>query len=277
MFCRAGAGLRPAHFSYLESRPKTEVSWFEVIAENFITNHGYRREFLEVLRKDYDLSVHGVSLNIASQDPLDLIYLEKLKKFIDEFQPFNVSDHLCWAGAHGHDSHELLPIPYTETMLAHIVGRVNEVQEYLGRTLLLENVSSYLTFKNNEMAEWEFLNQVVTKTSCKLLLDINNVYVNSQNHGFHPLEFLDRIDPRNVGQIHLAGFTDMGTYLYDTHSKPVHEPVWDLFSKFVGRNPNIPFMIEWDSEIPEFPEFEKEIQKSIQVWRNSANPKDMTL
>ncbi len=264
--CKPGAGLRPAHYFFYEQNLSHSITWFEAVTENFFESPGRPRETLNKIRSDFPVALHGVSLNIASSDELDLDYLTSLKKIVDEIDPFLVSDHLCWTGLKHSNIHDLLPLPYTNEMLKLVVERVDQVQNFIGKPILLENASSYFSFKNSEMTEWEFFNQLMQKSGCNMLLDINNVYVSASNNGFNPYDYLDKINKDKVKQIHLAGYTDMGTYLFDTHSKPVYPAVWNMFASYIKKSPEVPFMIEWDDEIPEFPVFEQEIKKAISIW-----------
>jgi uncharacterized protein (UPF0276 family) len=261
-----GLGLRPQHYSYVLANLPS-VDWFEIISENFMgltpeaSDHSYRPakggrplENLEKIRAHYPIACHGVSLSIGSVDPLDRNYLKKLKQLIDRFQPAIVSDHLCWTGVNGENLHDLLPLPYSEETIQHVVSRINEVQDLLGRRILIENVSSYLTYTQSEMPEWEFLNEICQRADCGILLDINNIYVSAKNHNFDPRSYLNAIHPSRVGQFHLAGHSDMGEYLIDTHDQPVTEDVWDLYEAAVEIFGPVSCMVERDGNIPTFEE-----------------------
>ena len=265
---KVGVGLRPTHYPYLEAKPPTAMRWFEAITENYMDSQGRPLKMLERIREDYPIALHGVSLSIASTEDLRPSYLQQLKKLKDRIEPFLISDHLCWTGLHDGNLHDLLPIPYTNEALAFILKHLDQVQNVLGCPILLENVSTYLQLSDSIYPEWEFLTLVAKQSGCKLLLDINNLYVNAINHHFNPHEFLDAIPIDVIGQIHLAGYTDMGTYLFDTHSKPVYPEVWELFSKLIARNPAIPFLVEWDDEIPEFAVLEAEALKAVHIWEH---------
>ncbi|MEQ1878198.1 MAG: DUF692 domain-containing protein [Bdellovibrionia bacterium] len=265
-----GVGLRPTHYSHLESRlsetsPQILPKWFEAISENYMDSEGRPLEMLLKVRAKFPVALHGVSLSIGSTDPLDEKYLARLKNLSEKVEPFLVSDHLCWTGAHGRNLHDLLPLPFTKECVSHVASRIARVQDFLGRELVLENVSTYVRFKENDFSEWEFLNEICAKTGAKLLLDINNIYVNSANHGFDPYQYLDGVRKTNVAQIHLAGFTDMGDYLFDTHSKPVHEPVWNLFAHVAQALASVPVLIEWDEDIPPFETLEGEVRRALEV------------
>lgn len=261
-----GVGLRTDHYAYLEERPQTKVDWFEVISENHMNSRGRPWEILEVLRKDYPLAFHGVSLNIGLDKAPNLNYLKKLKEMIEFFDPFIVSDHLCWTGFENSNIHNLLPLSYTDENINRVSSKMDQIQSFLGREMALENLSAYVEHKHSTYTEWDFLVKVAKKSGCKILLDINNIYVNSVNHQFDPIEYLDSIPAEKVAQIHLAGFSDMGDFLFDTHSKPVYPKVWELFNHIVKRLPNVPVLIEWDEDIPPFNELENEAMKAKEIW-----------
>jgi len=246
-----GVGLRRPHYSHvLETRPK--MDWFEAISENFMVDGGRPLEVLEAVRNNYPIVLHGVSLSIGSADPLDHDYLEKLAALARRFEPAWISDHLCWTGVGGRNLHDLLPLPYTEEAVRHVASRVRQVQEILGRHILLENVSSYLTFQHSTLSEWEFLRAVAEEADCGILLDINNIYVSAFNHGFEAERYLEAVPVERVVQFHLAGHSDHGSYLLDTHDHPVCEAVWALYEKAVRRFGPVATLIEWDDHIPEF-------------------------
>ncbi|MDT7044042.1 DUF692 domain-containing protein [Candidatus Nitronereus thalassa] len=271
---QVGVGLRPTHYPFLQEKPEVRVQWFEAISENYMDSEGRPIDMLELVRADYPVALHGVSLSIVSAEGIRHDYLAKLKILIDRINPFIVSDHLCWTGHQAANLHDLLPFPFTEDALRVIQDNVDHVQNYLKRHILLENVSTYLSFPQSQHTEWEFLTIVSNTTGCKLLLDVNNLYVNSQNHHFDPLRFVDAIPTDLIGQIHLAGYTDMGTYLFDTHSNPVSTEVWNLFSHVIARAPDVPVLIEWDDDIPEFPRLEEEALKAAAIWENHHGPVD---
>ncbi len=263
-----GLGLRTVHYDYiLKNRPK--VPWFEVISENYmgtLSGSGGRGiMILENLRKDYPIVMHGVSLSIGSKDPLDKDYLKRLKKLASRIEPMWMSDHLCWTGVNGHNLHDLLPLPYTKETINHLVERIKQVQDFLGRQFLLENVSSYVTYEHSEMTEWECLTEVATKADCLILLDVNNIHVSAVNHNFSGLDYLNGIPVDRVAQMHLAGYSDMGTHLIDTHDHPVSDPVWKLYEKAVERFGRVPTMIEWDDKIPTFQRLWKEAKHAEQI------------
>ena len=246
---RAGIGLRTPHYQdLLAQRPG--VSFLEVHSENFFCDGGQPLRYLERFRQDYPISTHGVGLSLGSMDPLDGIHLKKLKRLVDWLDPVLVSEHLCWVGVNGRFMNDLLPLPYTEEALEHVVSRVQQVQDYLGRQILVENVSSYLEFVDSTIPEWEFVREVAQRAGCRILLDVNNIYVNAINHGFDAVTYLNAIDPGSVGEIHLAGFQDTGEILIDTHGSAVSENVWKLYAHAIRRLGPVPTLIEWDTDIP---------------------------
>ncbi len=248
-FLGFGLGLRTQHFhDVLETQP--EVDWFEIISENFMVAGGKPKYYLHQIRERYPMVMHGVSMSIGSTDPLDMNYLQKLKNLINEVQPEWVSDHLCWTGLEGVNSHDLLPMPYTEEAIDHVAARIRQVQDYLGRQMLIENVSSYISYAESRMTEWEFYSEVVERADCLMLLDVNNIYVSSRNHGFDAEAYLNAINPTRVRQFHLAGHSDFGTHVIDTHDHDVPDPVWALYRKAIERFGPVSTMIERDDNIP---------------------------
>lgn len=244
-----GLGLRTDHFQdVLDTQPK--VDFFEVVSENFMIGGGKPKHYLHAIREHYPMMMHGVSMSIGSTDPLNYDYLRQLKVLANELQPLWLSDHLCWTGAHQTNTHDLLPLPYNESTLKHLIGRISEVQEFLGRQILIENVSSYVTYKESEMTEWEFLNQLAQRADCHILLDINNIYVSARNHNFACEDYLNGIDPSRVRQFHLAGHSDYGDYVIDTHDHDVADPVWALYRDALKRFGPVSTMIERDDNIP---------------------------
>ncbi len=254
-----GLGLRAEHYADIFDG-KPAVDWFEAVTENYLVAGGRPLHNLMRVRERFPLALHGVSLSIGSTGPLDLSYLAQLKALAARVQPVWISDHLCWTGVNGKNLHDLLPLPYTEEALAHVVARVRAVQEILGQRILLENVSSYLAFQESRMTEWEFLSAVATEADCLLLLDVNNVYVSSVNHEFDPVAYLDAIPPDRVQQIHLAGHESHGDYLIDTHDQPVPDAVWSLYTEALKRFGAVPTMIERDANIPPLAELEAELR-----------------
>ena len=259
-----GIGLRTVHYPYLlEHRPP--VDWFEIISENYMDSRGRPRYVLEQLAERYPIVMHGVAMSIGSTDPLDFDYLGKLRRLADDVGARWLSDHICWTGVAGKNTHDLLPLPYNEGSLKHVVERVRVVQDFLERPLVLENPSSYVTFADSTMAEWEFISRLVEDTDCGLLLDVNNVYVSSVNHDFDPYEYLRAIPLDHVVQMHLAGHTNMGTHLIDTHDGRVADPVWDLYRTAHQLGCRASTLLEWDSGIPDFPTVHHEVLKARSV------------
>ncbi|HXZ48068.1 MAG TPA: DUF692 domain-containing protein [Usitatibacter sp.] len=253
-----GLGLRPEHYrDFAGGGPR--VDWLEILTENYLVPGGKPLHFLDRIRARYPMAMHGVSLSIGGTDPLDEDYLRAVEALAARVQPAWISDHLCWTGIGGTNLHDLLPVPFTREALAHVAGRVGRVQERLRRPLVLENVSSYVRYAGDEMAEWEFLAALVARSGCELLLDVNNVYVNAVNHGFDPRAFLEGLPTGAVRQIHLAGHADNGDHLVDTHDAPVCEAVWDLYGQAVARFGAVPAMIERDDRIPPLPELLAEL------------------
>jgi uncharacterized protein len=253
----AGIGLRAPHVSgVLAARP--DVRWFEVHSENYYVDGGPALTALARIRADYPLSLHGVGMSLGSADPLDRAHLAKLRRLIDRIEPALVSEHLCWSGIGGRHLNDLLPLPYTEEALAHVSTRIAEVQDALGRELLVENVSTYLAFADATIPEWEFVAAVARSTGCKLLLDVNNIYVNAINHGFDVDVYVAAIPPDAVREIHLAGFDASGPCLIDTHGAPVAPDVWALYARVIERLGPRPTLIEWDTDIPAFSVLERE-------------------
>jgi len=263
-FLGFGLGLRTEHYQHvLNKRP--DVDWFEVISENYMVAGGKPRYFLDAIREHYPIVMHGVSMSIGSTDPLNMDYLRKLKTLISDVQPQWISDHLCFTTVGGVNSHDLLPMPYTEEALQHVVSRIKQVQDFLGTQMLLENVSSYLSYQNDEMNEWQFYAEVCELADCKMLLDVNNVYVSARNHDFDAMDYLQAIDPTRVQQFHLAGHSDYGDYVIDTHDHDVPDPVWQLYAQAVKRFGPVSTMIERDDDIPDFDTLNTELNMARQI------------
>ncbi|MDO6610389.1 DUF692 domain-containing protein [Shewanella sp. 1_MG-2023] len=263
-FIGFGLGLRTDHFEYiLQHQPA--IDWFEVLSENYLVAGGKPRYYLEAIAEQYPVVMHGVSMSIGSTDPLDMDYLKSLKKLSNDINPKWISDHICWTSIHGVNSHDLLPLPYTEETVKHVAERVKIAQDVLGRRLLLENVSSYLSYKDSTMDEWDFLSQVAEEADCLILLDINNIYVSARNHFFNPLDYLNKIDPRRVQQFHLAGHSDYGEYVIDTHDHDVPPSVWTLYQAALERFGPISTMIERDANIPDFPVLYQELLEAQKI------------
>jgi uncharacterized protein len=248
-----GLGLRTVHYArILEARP--EVDWFEIISENYMQTAGRPLHYLDAIADRYPIAMHGVSLSIGSTDPLDRRYLTELRALRDRTRARWVSDHLCWTGVAGKNTHDLLPMPYSEEALAHVVGRVRAVQDFLGAPLALENPSTYVEFAGKSMREWEFLARLAEEADCALLLDVNNVFVSAYNHGFDPSTYLAAIPFDRVVQLHVAGHTNHGTHIIDTHVGPVENDVWKLLGTAWHRAGGASVLLEWDAEIPGFDE-----------------------
>lgn len=244
-----GLGLRVDHYeSFLAGHPA--VDWLEALTENYLVPGGKPLHNLTRIRERYPMVLHGVSMSIGSTEPLDRQYLDQLKALAARIDPAWISDHLCWTGVAGKNLHDLLPLPYTDEALAHIVERVRAVQDILGRRILLENVSSYVSFRDSRMTEWQFLRAVAEEADCLILLDVNNIYVSSVNHGFDPYEYLNSMPVERVQQIHLAGHQNHGDYLIDTHDQAIPDPVWDLYGAAVRRFGRVSTMIERDANVP---------------------------
>ncbi len=243
-------------------RSAVEVDWFEAISENYMETAGRPLAILEAVRRDYPVALHGVSLSIGSSDPLDVDYLKKLSALVDRIEPAIVSDHLCWSSFGGRQLYDLLPLPLTEEVLDHVVSRVREVQDRLGRRILLENPSTYLAWECTNIPEAEFLTRLAELADCGLLLDVNNVHVTSTNMGLDPYAYIDAIAPGRVGQIHLAGFEQRDGYLFDTHSQPVSEEVWALYRHALRHVGPCTTMVEWDADIPPWSVLAEEVERA---------------
>jgi uncharacterized protein (UPF0276 family) len=264
-FLGFGVGLRPKHYpEILDVWP--DVGWFEIISENFMVRGGRPLQVLERIRQRYPVVMHGVSLSIGSTDPLSTEYLYQLKELARCIEPAWVSDHLCWTGIGGHNLHDLLPLPYTEEALAHVVERVRRVQDVLGRRILLENVSTYLELQQSTMPEWEFLTAVAERADCGILLDVNNIFVSAFNHGFAAMDYINAVPVERAHQFHLAGHSDRGTFLHDTHDHPVADPVWELYAAAVQRFGRVSTLIEWDDRIPPFTELHAEAMHARRIF-----------
>jgi uncharacterized protein (UPF0276 family) len=260
-----GVGLRSQHFPHLMNTDDLLVDWFEIISENFIDNYGYARHVLKNIKSKRPIVMHGVSMNIGSTDPLNLDYLDKLKTLADFVEPVWISDHLCWTGIVHQNTHDLLPLPLTEQSLQHVAERINKVQEILKRPLVIENPSTYLEFQESTITEWDFLSALVEKTNCGLLLDVNNVYVSAYNHGFSAVNYINNLPHKNIVQMHIAGPTDCGDLLVDTHDSPVPTDVWKLYKLAQELTGGVSTLLEWDASIPSYPELVAEVQKAEQV------------
>ena len=244
-----GLGLRPDHYlEVLDTTPA--VDWFEIITENYLVPGGKPLYYLDQIAERYPLVMHGVSLSIGGTDPLDRSYLKSVKALAERVQPHWISDHLCWTGVDGRNLHDLLPLPYTEEAASHIAQRIRKVQDYLERPFLIENVSSYLSYTDSTMTEWEFISAVAELADCRILLDVNNVYVSAHNHEFAPLDYIGGVPAERVWQIHLAGHSFNGQLIVDTHDHPVSDPVFSLYEKTIEHLGPVSTMIERDDDIP---------------------------
>ncbi|MGV6857750.1 MAG: MNIO family bufferin maturase [bacterium] len=244
-----GLGLRKDHYRDIIDNPP-EIDWFEILTENYLVPGGKPLYYLDQIAERYPTVMHGVSLSIGSIDPLDMDYLRQVKQLAERTDSLWISDHLCWTGAHGINAHDLLPLPYTEETLRHVTQRVEQVQDYLEQRILLENASTYLEFSDAHMTEWEFLSALAEEADCLLLLDVNNIHVSATNNGFDSHQYLAGIPAERVWQIHLAGHSDYGDYLIDTHDAPIADPVWALYHETVQKLGATSVMIERDDNIP---------------------------
>lgn len=266
-----GVGLRREHYDQvLGERPS--VDWFEVVTENFLDTGGRPLAVLDAVRADYPVGLHGVALSIGSVDPLDERYLARLRALVDRIEPALVTDHLCWTGVDGRSLYDLLPVPYTEEALAHVAERVAVVQERLGRRILLENPSTYVEYRCSQMPEWEFLAALAERADCGILLDVNNVYVSCRNHGHDPRRYLDAVPAARVGQCHLGGFTDLGSYLFDTHATRVCAEVWALYEHAVRRFGRVSTLVEWDADVPPLAELRAEAAQARAIMERVHGP-----
>jgi uncharacterized protein (UPF0276 family) len=267
-----GIGLRKEHHDrVLAERP--DVPFFEVISENFMVPGGRPAHVLDRVRSDYPVALHGVSMNLGSADALDARYLARLRALVDRVEPAVVSDHLCWTSLAGLNSHDLLPLPFTEEAVRHVSAKIRQAQDVLGRRLLVENVSSYVSYRASEMTEADFLTAVVREADCHLLLDVNNLWVNAKNHGFDASEALRAIPVDRVRQFHLAGHEDHGDVAIDTHDRPVRDEVWALYRQAVRRFGAQPTLLEWDANIPDFDVLLEETRLASVIQRSWASPK----
>lgn len=256
-----GLGLRSEHFDEVLAAPAA-VDWFEIISENFMVAGGKPRHYLQQIRSRYPLAMHGVSLSIGSTDALDRNYLTALRELAHEVQPIWISDHLCWTGNGGINSHDLLPLPYTNEAVAHVAARIGEVQDFLRREILIENVSTYVNFEAAEMDEATFFGEIVRRSGCRILLDVNNVYVSSRNHGFDADAYIAALPAERIWQIHLAGHSDYGHYVIDTHDHPVRDEVWALYARTLERIGPVTTMIERDDHMPPLAELIDELDRA---------------
>ncbi len=260
-----GLGLRTEHYAAFESQAQTRVDWLEILSENYMVPGGAPLWHLDRIRRDFPMVMHGVSMNIGGTDPLNMDYLRDLKTLAGRVQPAWISDHLCWTGTQGINMHDLLPLPYTEQTLAHVSERIQRVQDFLGRRLVIENPSTYVAFAADQIPEWQFIAELLTRADCELLLDVNNVYVSSVNHGFDAQQYINALPAQRVRQIHLAGHETHDGFLIDTHDHPVCEAVWQLYGYTLQRCGSVPTMIERDDHIPALHELLDELDMARQV------------
>lgn len=263
-----GLGLRTVHFDHILTH-WPQIDWFEAISENFMDSGGWSINVIRTIAEHYPIVLHGVSMSIGSTDPLNMGYLSKLKRLIDDIKPMWVSDHLCWTGVSDMNSHDLLPMPLTEESLQHVIDRVQQIQEFMQRPLVLENPSTYMTFKQSELSEPEFLKQLCKATGCQLLLDVNNVYVTCFNADQDPMDYLKDFPFESVVQMHLAGHQHCGTHIIDTHDRPVLPDVWELFRYAWDQTGGVSTLLEWDGNIPAFEVCHQEILKAKNYMNNN--------
>ncbi len=263
-----GIGLRSVHYPHvLEHEP--DVDWFEILSENYMNTGGRPLDIVERIAARYPIVMHGVSMSIGSTDPIDFEYLAELKRLAERVNAVWLGDHVCWTGVLGRNNHDLLPVPYDEATLAHLVERIRVVQEELERPLVLENPSTYLSFAASTMPEEVFLRRMAQEADCALLLDVNNVWVSCKNHGLDPWKYLDEIPYDRVVQIHLAGHTDKGTHCIDTHTGHAIEPVWELYAEVMRRTGGRATLYEWDADIPAFDVVHDEVKKARRFRREA--------
>jgi uncharacterized protein (UPF0276 family) len=259
-----GLGLRAEYYGIIENE-KPPVDWFEIISEDYLIPGGRPLFHVEKIRQNYPIVMHGVGLSIGSLDPLDKDYLKSLKELSKKLDVSWISDHLCWTGIHGETTHDLLPLPYNQETLQHIISRIKQVQDFLGRQILLENPSSYLTFQDSDMTEWDFMREMATQADCKILLDVNNIYVSAFNHNFDAEEYINAIPIDRVQQFHIAGHSNLGDIIVDTHDHKVIADVWNLYEKALKRFGNVSTMIERDDRLPPFGQLLNELQKARNI------------
>jgi uncharacterized protein (UPF0276 family) len=256
-----GLGLRSTYYqAILEQRPA--IDWFEIVSENYLVAGGKALYFLDAIGEQYPLVMHGVSLSIGGPHELDRDYLRQLKHLAARVQPAWISDHLCWRQGNAHQLHDLLPLPYTEESLQHVAARVRQVQDVIERPLVLENVSSYLRCADDQFSEWQFLSALSELSGCELLLDVNNVYVSARNHGFDAWTFISSLPKQRIRQLHLAGHSDYGRYLIDTHDQPVSDPVWQLYQRTLQHLGSVSTLLERDDHFPDLDELLGELNKA---------------
>ncbi len=246
---KIGVGLRAPHVNeILTTMP--DIGFFELLTDNHLSDGGYARQQAYAIREHYPVTMHCVGMSLGGTDDLDYSYLQRIKKLANELQPLCISDHLCWTSFNNHHAHDLLPLPYTEEVIKHVCRRIEMIQDFLETTLVIENVSSYLTYESSDLNEWEFINAIAEKSDCNILLDLNNIYVSEFNNNIDAYEYISNINLDKVVEIHLAGFEDKGTYLLDSHNNKVSTDVWHLYKEILMKNHSIPTLIEWDNDLP---------------------------
>jgi len=271
-----GLGLRTEHFDeILKHQP--QVDWFEIISENFIDTEGYPKFVIQKIAEQYPIVMHGVSLSIGSTDPINFDYLKKIKKLATKIDAKWVSDHLCWTGILSKNAHDLLPLPLTEESLKHVVNRIKQVQDFLERPLVLENPSSYVQFQEDSFTEYEFISEMANASDCRLLLDLNNVYVSSFNHNYEALTYIKSLPLDKVVQFHLAGHTNKGTHIIDTHDNHVVDDVWDLYKETIQYTGQVSTLLEWDANIPDLTVLQAEVLKAKTIFETEKNKTIQTL
>ena len=264
-FLGFGLGLRSEHYQdILDQKPKN-IDWLEILTENYMIDGGKPLYFLDTIREHYPMVMHGVSMSLGSTDELNYDYLKKLKRLIDRVEPEWFSDHLCWTGVDNKNMHDLLPLPYTGEAVKHLADRISRVQDFVGRQMLIENLSSYITYRDDSMTEWEFLSEIAERADCYLLLDVNNIYVSSYNHHFDPLDYLKGVNQDRVWQHHLAGHTNDGNLIIDTHDQDIIDPVWDLYEETAKHLGPVSTMIERDGNIPPLADVLSELDRARSI------------
>lgn len=275
-----GLGLRSDHYdAILNAEPSAlpNLNWFEIISENYMVPGGKPLYFLDQIRERFPLVMHGVSLSIGSTDPLNWEYLNGLKTLRDRISPQWVSDHLCWTGVSGINTHDLLPLPFNEETIQHVVARIKTVQDFLEQKIVLENISSYLNFEESVMSEWDFLKTIVEEADCNILLDINNLYVTGFNNGFDPIDYMTHLPKHRIQQFHLAGHTNKGAHLIDTHDEDIIDPVWTLYEEALKRFGPVATLIERDDKIPPLDETLKELVQAKKISDTVFSEKKETI
>jgi len=273
-FLGFGLGLRTEHYQHVIDN-KPQVDWFEIISENYMVPGGKPLANLDKIRQDYPMVMHGVSMSIGSTDPINTHYLAKLKQLIDRVEPKWISDHLCWTAVDHINSHDLLPLPYNESTIDHLVDRIKQVQDTIGRQMLIENLSSYVTYNHSDMPEWEFVNEIAKRADCYILLDLNNIFVSANNHHFDPKDYVDGIDSERVMQFHLAGHSYNGEMIIDTHDHDVCDPVWSLYDYALSQFGAVSTMIERDDNIPPFEQLRQELSIAETIAEKVLTPQQL--